>query len=735
MGVWRGRLVKAIGLCLVCNLLGLFFLHRPTPCPSSPQRYATMLTKVELERLPVCAYPSASTSRHVWPMPRSSDKWGRDGPLLLDLLHQLIVQHGLVVIFRRGSLLELYRGFRGDDDLDVYVLMPRGSSLGCFNAMVSAALRELSPLHRERISLASGWPWSWLVRTGFDTPVLWAGRASVDVELLSEDLLLDPAYDARIRAKHGGWRAWDVFAELCVCRHFELGPDIDLLCPAPGAAAEYLALAYGSDFMEPRPGKELDFDLDNRRRLVRNGAASWVFETNYTSNLHVMVDTQSLRFVVKVVATHVENRGKIEATVVAQLPLLAPHWKGLKNKFGAGPKKTGVVKKMSKEYAKEKMPTADVNETIVAVDAPVEMTTSAAEDLILFNLLLRACPELGKEIVEAVESETSGVVEIALDTGAEAELVFVDAIGTTPRGYPSRRKAVIGSLVTTGDLERIDEELQAQSQSGYTTDRRIGIDSTLHRISKAEHVGVPSTMTLRLGRHYAGSSRLLETTVVTGVLGAVNEGKSLSVLLVGRPCSGKTTLLRDLVAELSAELRKGVVVVDTSGEIGGWGTVAHASLGLARRMFVARRERQREVLLETVQNHSPQVVVIDEIRDSGEASAAATTAARGVCVIATAHGNTFADLTANKAQHTLLGGITDVILSSSEAAAAGAARKSTLNRTGTSPFDLIIEVRSFDELAVIANVDAAVDATLAGKPVSKTVYRRRGAPDAPEPQT
>ena len=116
------------------------------------------------------------------------------------------------------------------------------------------------------------------------------------------------------------------------------------------------------------------------------------------------------------------------------------------------------------------------------------------------------------------------------------------------------------------------------------------------------------------------------------------------MLLLGRPGVGKTTAIREISRVLSEEYGRRVVVVDTSNEIGGDGDVPHPGIGAARRMQVPRPDEQHHVLIEAVQNHTPEVIVVDEIGTELEAAAARTISQRGVQMIATAHGHTLENL-------------------------------------------------------------------------------------------
>jgi nucleoside-triphosphatase THEP1 len=186
-----------------------------------------------------------------------------------------------------------------------------------------------------------------------------------------------------------------------------------------------------------------------------------------------------------------------------------------------------------------------------------------------------------------------------------------------------------------------------------------------------------------------------------------------SVLLLGRPGVGKTTMLRDVARMLADDLDKRVVIVDTSNEIGGDGDIPHRGIGRARRMQVPRPHLQHEVMIEAVENHTPEVVVIDEIGTGAEAEAARTIAERGVQLIGTAHGTTLSNLMQNPTLSDLIGGIESVTLSDEEARRRGT-QKTVLERRNPPTFDVLVEIQSFSRLAIHEDVATTVDALLRG---------------------
>ena len=290
------------------------------------------------------------------------------------------------------------------------------------------------------------------------------------------------------------------------------------------------------------------------------------------------------------------------------------------------------------------------------------------------------------------------VIEIVLDIGRLPEVRKSDG------SIFSLGKEV----VTSEDISYVTGFLQE-----FTKDNRSGIPGTLHRISAIRNrqdkiVG----LTCRIGR------------VVTGTIACIKDFCTMgkSILFLGRPGVGKTTKLREISRLVADELHKRVVVVDTSNEIAGDGDIPHAAIGSARRMQVKQPEFQKDVMIEAVENHTPEVIVVDEIGTEAEAQAARTIAERGVMLIATAHGNSLESLIKNPTLSDLVGGIQSVTLGDDEAKRR-ASQKTVLEREKQPTFDIVIEIIDRNTLAVYKNAAEAVDYILRGWPIRPEIRK------------
>jgi stage III sporulation protein SpoIIIAA len=280
------------------------------------------------------------------------------------------------------------------------------------------------------------------------------------------------------------------------------------------------------------------------------------------------------------------------------------------------------------------------------------------------------------------------LLEIVLDLGRRPEARF-----------PSEVYPLDDAFVSRETLRYITERVGA-----FGKDNRAGIERTLHRISAIRNrQGEIIGLTCRVGRAVIGTVDIVRDVIESGH----------SILLLGRPGVGKTTLLREAARVLADELHKRVVVVDTSNEIAGDGDIPHPGIGAARRMQVPVPALQHAVMIEAVENHMPEVVVIDEIGIEAEALAARTIAERGVQLIATAHGNTLDNLLQNPTLSDLVGGIQAVTLSDEEARRRGT-QKTVLERKAPPTFDVVIEIQDKDRLAVHHDVAQVVDRYLRG---------------------
>jgi stage III sporulation protein SpoIIIAA len=301
---------------------------------------------------------------------------------------------------------------------------------------------------------------------------------------------------------------------------------------------------------------------------------------------------------------------------------------------------------------------------------------------------------LPPEIVAAVHAlpDREELIEIVLDLGRCPEARFPDSEVT-----------LLEREVVEADIQHVVDNIGT-----FGDDNRAGIERTLHRISAIRNRnGKIVGLTLRIGRAVYGTIEIIEDFVETGK----------SILIMGRPGIGKTTMLREAARVLADDLGKRVVVVDTSNEIAGDGDIPHPAIGKARRMQVRTPSLQHEVMIEAVENHMPQVIVIDEIGTELEAQAARTIAERGVQLIGTAHGNNLDNLMLNPTLSDLIGGIQSVTLGDEEARRRRS-QKSVLERKAPPTFDVIIEIQDRDRVLAHSDVADTVDSLLRGDPVA-----------------
>jgi len=293
------------------------------------------------------------------------------------------------------------------------------------------------------------------------------------------------------------------------------------------------------------------------------------------------------------------------------------------------------------------------------------------------------------------QKDIKDLLEVVLDLGRPPEARF-----------PQREIVLNPKEVDEEDIDYV-----ASCVSSFGDDNRAGIERTLHRISairnrKGRIVG----LTCRVGRAIFGTIKVIEDLIQSGK----------SVLLLGRPGVGKTTMLREVARVLADDLDKRVIIVDTSNEIAGDGDIPHPAIGHARRMQVTTPTMQHAAMVEAVENHMPEVIVIDEIGTELEAQAARTIAERGVQLVGTAHGNTLENLMMNPTLADLIGGIQSVTLGDEEAKRRGT-QKSILERVSAPTFDIVVEIQDWDKVAIHPDVGEAVDALLRGQLVATEV--------------
>lgn len=329
------------------------------------------------------------------------------------------------------------------------------------------------------------------------------------------------------------------------------------------------------------------------------------------------------------------------------------------------------------------------------------------------NILLGVLPPKIAAAVTKVDNSDQ-LIEIIMDLGR----------------LPTAR--FINNEVNLAKVETSKEDINfvVERIGDFDADNRAGLERTLHRISairnrRSHIVG----LTCRVGRAVYGTIDIIQELIEGGK----------NIMLLGKPGIGKTTMLRESARMLSEKHR--VIIVDTSNEIGGDGDVPHPAVGLARRMQVATPSLQHEVMIEAVENHNPEVIVIDEIGRELEAAAARTIAERGVQLIGTAHGRTLENLLLNPTLSDLVGGIESVTLSDEEARRRGT-QKTVLERRAPPTFDILVEILDRDRVAVHADVSAAVDALVRGYPLPPEIRYRDEAGEikiekpapAPQPQ-
>ncbi|NEO85315.1 MAG: AAA family ATPase [Spirulina sp. SIO3F2] len=319
-----------------------------------------------------------------------------------------------------------------------------------------------------------------------------------------------------------------------------------------------------------------------------------------------------------------------------------------------------------------------------SVPSPEHVRTEVTDNL---EQLLEIFPtHLSQVLREHPQRDT--IIEVVMDLGRWPEARF-----------PGGAEFLSQTPITPEDLE-----FSVERVGMFSGDNRAGIERTLHRISAMRNrQGKIIGLTCRVGRAVFGTISMIRDLVETGQ----------SILMLGRPGVGKTTALREIARVLADDLKKRVVIIDTSNEIAGDGDIPHPAIGRARRMQVAQPELQHQVMIEAVENHTPEVIVIDEIGTELEALAARTIAERGVQLVGTAHGNQLANLLKNPTLADLIGGIQAVTLGDDEARRRRS-QKTVLERKAPPTFDIAVEMLERQRWVVHPNVAAAVDLSLRG---------------------
>ena len=301
------------------------------------------------------------------------------------------------------------------------------------------------------------------------------------------------------------------------------------------------------------------------------------------------------------------------------------------------------------------------------------------------NQLLEILPEFVSKPLEKNENREQ-LIEIVLDIGRRPEARFAN-----DTCYLSYR------TIVWQDLDYIIKRL-----GKFSGDNRAGIEKTLHRISSLRNrQGSVIGLTCRVGRAVFGTISIIRDLLE----------KEKSILLLGRPGVGKTTAIREIARVLSDDMKKRVIIIDTSNEIAGDGDLPHPSIGRARRMQVLNHQNQHQVMIEAVENHMPEIIIIDEIGTELEAFAARTIAERGVQLVGTAHGNVLENLIKNPTLTDLVGGIQYVTLGDEEARRRGSS-KSILERQASPTFEIAVEIHDPKTWIIHENIGSSVDLLL-----------------------
>jgi stage III sporulation protein SpoIIIAA len=324
-------------------------------------------------------------------------------------------------------------------------------------------------------------------------------------------------------------------------------------------------------------------------------------------------------------------------------------------------------------------------------ESPVVDTNVTSKRMQITDDLQQLLDILPEEIRSSLEqhSQRDSLIEVVMDLGRFPEVRF-----------PGKAEYLSHTPVTQEQLNHCVERV-----GHFSGDNRAGIERTLHRISAIRNrPGEIIGLTCRVGRAVFGTIGMIRDLVETGK----------SILMLGRPGVGKTTALREIARVLADDLHKRVVIIDTSNEIAGDGDIPHPAIGRARRMQVARPELQHQVMIEAVENHMPEVIVIDEIGTELEALAARTIAERGVQLVGTAHGNQIENLIKNPTLSDLVGGIQAVTLGDDEARRRGS-QKTVLERKAPPTFEIAVEMLERQRWVIHESVSETVDDLLRGR--------------------
>jgi stage III sporulation protein SpoIIIAA len=283
------------------------------------------------------------------------------------------------------------------------------------------------------------------------------------------------------------------------------------------------------------------------------------------------------------------------------------------------------------------------------------------------------------------------ITEIVIDLGRRPEIRF-------PNGpeYLSKK------IISWQDIDYTTKRI-----SKFTNDNRAGIERTLHRISCIRNrQSIINGLTCRVGRSIFGAITIVRDLLET----------DQSILILGRPGVGKTTIIREIARVLSDEMQKRVIIIDTSNEIAGNSDIPHIGIGRARRMQVPKTELQHQIMIEAVENHMPEVIIIDEIGTELEALAARTIAEKGVQLVGTTHGNCLENLIKNPPLSDLIGGVQYVTLSDEEAKRRGS-QKSILERKAYPAFQAAIEINQQNAWTIYENIKESIDSSLKGSDI------------------